>query len=210
MVITYHGASYIRVSFGDITLAFNPISKDSKLKSVSFGSDVVLISLPDPDMNGAESASRGEREPFVISGPGEYEIKEVFISGFSSPSQYGKKNRLNTIYLVSLEGMNICHLGALSSIELPHEAKEELDDIDILFLPIGGDGVLDPAEAHKLAVSLEPRLIVPVHFGEIGEKGALQKFLKEEGDEGLKPVEKLTVKKKDLEGKEGEIVVLSS
>ena len=59
MVITYHGASYIRASFGDLSLAFNPISKDSKLKSTSMGSDIALISLLDPDMNGAESASRG-------------------------------------------------------------------------------------------------------------------------------------------------------
>ena len=209
MVITYHGASYIRASFGDLKLAFNPISKDSKLKSTSMGSDIALISLLDPDMNGAESASRGEKQAFVVSGPGEYEIKDIVIRGFASSSDYRRKGRINTIYLVQLEGMTLCHLGALNS-ELPHEAKEELDDIDILFLPIGGEGALNASDAHKLAVALEPRIIVPVHYGEIGEKDALKKFLKEEGESDLKPTDKLTVKKKDLEGKEGEIVVLAS
>jgi L-ascorbate metabolism protein UlaG (beta-lactamase superfamily) len=161
-------------------------------------------------MNGVENASRGERQPFLIRGPGEYEVKEIVVRGFGSTSNYRSQNRANTIYTVSLEGMNLCHLGALSSTDLPQEAKEELDDIDVLFVPIGGEGVLDAAAAHKIAVSLEPRLIVPVHHGDLGAKDSLKRFLKEEGEEGLASVEKLTLKKKDLEGKGGDIVVLSS
>lgn len=209
MVITYHGAEFFKVSFGDITLAFNPISKDSKLKGTRFGSDIALVSLNDPDMNGIDQVAHGEREPFAVTGPGEYEVKDVVMKGYPSVSNYKKQNRINTIYSVALEGMNLAFLGALGNPELSQEALEEFDDIDILFLPIGGEGVLEPAQAAKLATKLEPRLIIPMHYGEVGEKDALKKFLKEEGEQ-VAPTDKLTIKKKDLEGKEGDIVVLTS
>jgi L-ascorbate metabolism protein UlaG (beta-lactamase superfamily) len=214
MVISYLGGQCFKVSQGDLTLAFNPPSKDSSLKASKFGSDIVLISQNHEDFNGVENASFGEREPFVISGPGEYEVKGVAVRGFGSETQYGGSKSINTIYSVSLEGMNLCFLGALGSSTLPHAAAQELDDIDILFLPIGDQGVLDYDKAYALAVQLEPKAIVPMHYGEIEGKnppagGALKAFLKEAG-ESVMPVEKLTVKKKDLEGKEGEIIVLQS
>lgn len=210
MVISYHGGECFKVSFGDTTLAFNPISKDSKLKPAKFGSDIVLVSLNHPDMNGADMATFGERQPFVVSGPGEYEVKEITIKGFASQSRYGGKEGLNTVYFVSLEGMNLCFLGALGAADLPQEAKQELDDVDILFVPVGGEGVLDASAAYKLAVKLEPHIIVPMHYGEMGTKDALKQFLKQAGAEGVKPEDKLTLKKKDLEGKEAEVVVLGS
>lgn len=214
MVITYHGGECFRVSFGDTTLAFNPISKDSKLKGTKFGSDIVFVSLQDPDMNGSDQAGFGDKQPFVIEGPGEYEVKDVVVKGFASESNYRKPKRLNTIYFATLEGMNLCFLGALSTGDLPQDAKQEIEDIDILFVPIGGDGVLDAGEAAKLAVKLEPHIVIPMHYstsaGDIGEKDALKHFIKEAGEEGTKPIEKLTLKKKDLEGKEGEVVVLSA
>lgn len=211
MVISYHGGECFKVSFGDTTLAFNPISKESKLKGVKFGSDIVLSTLQDPDMNGVENASFGERAPFVVNGPGEYEIKEIVVKGFASESNYKKPGRRNTVYFVTLEGMNLCFLGALSTPDLPQDAKQALDDVDILFTPIGGEGVLDASEAYKLAVKLEPRIVIPMHYGEIegGKEGALKAFLKESGSDA-KPQEKLTLKKKDLEGKEAEINVLSA
>ena len=208
MIITYHGADFFKVSFGDTTIAVNPISKDSKIKSTKFGSDITLVSLNSPEHNGVEQTSRGEKESFVIQGPGEYEVQGVFIKGFLSNSVYGGKEHINTIYTVSLEGINLGFLGALSDEKLSSEAKEGLDGIDILFVPVGGDGVLDPATAHKLAVAFEPKIIIPSHFAEVGEKDALKKFLKESGEESVKPIDKLTIKKKDVEGKEGEIIVL--
>ncbi len=149
------------------------------------------------------------KEPFVINGPGEYEVKGVFIKGFSSKSNYGGKEKVNTIYSVSLENINICFLGALSDINLSSEVKEELGDVDVLFLPIGGDGVIDAANAEKLSVEIEPKIIIPMHYGEVGAKDALKKYLKEAGEESVKPIDKLTLKRKDLDGKEGESIVLS-
>ena len=217
MVITYLGGECFKISQGDLTLAFNLPSKDSKLKSVKFGSDIVLVSQDHPDFNGVESAAFGEREPFVINGPGEYEVKGVAVRGFGSAGMAGG---LNTIYGVNIEGMNLCFLGALSSMVLPLEAKQELDDIDILFLPIGGPStssgqvgnVLGYAEAYKLAVQLEPRAIIPMYYSSTssGQAPELKLFLKEAAAEGTQAVEKLTVKKKDLEGKEGEIIVLNA
>ncbi|MFZ2522475.1 MAG: MBL fold metallo-hydrolase [Minisyncoccia bacterium] len=210
MIITYHGADFFKVSFGETTIAVNPISKDSEIKGKSFGSDITLVSLNSPEHNGSDSTSRGEKESFLINGPGEYEVSGVFIKGFLSKSNYGGKERINTIYTVSLEGISLCFLGALSEKELSSETKEGIDGVDILFVPIGGGDVLDPAVAHKVAVQFEPKIIIPSHFEEVGEKDSLKKFLKESGEEGIKPVDKLTVKRKDLEGKEGDVLVLES
>ncbi len=209
MVISYLGGECFKVSFGDTTLAFNPIGKDSQLKAAKFGSDIVLVSLDNQDFNGVDNATFGDREPFVVRGPGEYEVREITIKGFGSSSKYGGKEGLNSIYFVTLEGMNLCFLGALGTPDLPQEAKQELEDVDILFVPIGGDGVLDHAAAYKLAVKLEPHVIIPMHYGDIGGKDSLKQFLKEAGAEGVKAEDKLTIKKKDLEGKEADVVVLS-
>lgn len=211
MIITYLGGEFTKIQFGDTTLAFNPISKDSKLKPVRFGCDIALITANHPDFNGVESVSHGERTPFIIEGPGEYEVKGVFIKGLPSLTKYSAsgKDLINTLYTVSLESMNICFLGAIATNELPSQTIEELDEIDILFVPIGGEGVLDPHSAYKLAVSLEPKLIIPIHYGEVGMKDALKIFLKEAG-ENPTPVAKLTLKKKDLEGKTASVAVLDS
>lgn len=206
MVISYLGGECFKVSLGDLTLAFNPPGKGSSLASAKFGADIALVSLDHKDFNGVDNASFGEREPFVIEGPGEYEVKGVVVRGFGSAGAYGGQKTINTIYSVALEGMNLCFLGALGNPDLPTQAKQELDNIDILFLPVGGDGVLEHAPAYKLAVQLEPKAIVPMHY----TPATLKSFLKEAGAEGLKPVDKLTVKKKDLDGKEAEIVVLSA
>ena len=214
MIITYHGADFFKVTFGDTTIAVNPISKDSKLKSTKFGSDITLISLNSPEHNGADVTSRGEKASFLINGPGEYEVSGVFIKGFLSKSKYSSGSgqvgveKINTIYTVSLEGINLCFLGALSDKDLSAETKEAIDGVDILFVPIGGDGVFDPATAHKLSVQFEPKLIIPSHFGDVGQANALKVFLKEAGEESLKPVDKLTIKRKDLEGMEGDVAVL--
>lgn len=205
MVISYLGGECFKITQGELTIALNPPSKDSKLKSARFGSDIVLVSQNHEDFNGADQMTYGEREPFVIMGPGEYEVKGVAVRGFGSESGYDGEH-LNTIYSILLEGTNLCFLGALGSSTLPPAAKQELDDIDILFVPIGGDGVLDKAEAYKLAVALEPKAIVPMHY----TPESLKAFLKETGVEGVKPIDKLTTKKKDLADKEGEIIVLAN
>jgi L-ascorbate metabolism protein UlaG (beta-lactamase superfamily) len=207
MVITFLGGESVKVQFGDTILAFNPISKDSSLKAAKFGADIALVSLNHPDMNGVDQVSFGDKKAFAITGPGEYEVKGVFVKGHASESGYDGEKRINTIYTVELEGMNICFLGALGQPQLPKEADEAIDNVDILFVPIGGAGVLDAAQAYKLGVSMEPKIMIPIHYGDLGGKDALKAFLKEAG-ENPKPETKLTLKKKDLEGKEADVVLL--
>jgi L-ascorbate metabolism protein UlaG (beta-lactamase superfamily) len=210
MIITHHGVDFFKVSFGDTVLAVNPISKDSKIKGARFGADITLVSSGDPEHSGIDATSRGEKESFVISGPGEYEVSGIFIKGFLSKTNYTGNERVNTIYTVNMEGINLCFLGGLSDVSLPEQAKGATENCDILFVPVGGQGVLTPAEAQKISVQFEPKIIIPSHFEGVGEAGSLKKFLKEAGSEDVKAVDKLTIKRKDIESMEGDIVVLSA
>jgi L-ascorbate metabolism protein UlaG (beta-lactamase superfamily) len=213
MVITHHGGQCFKVTLGDLTLVFDPIAKGGSLSPVRFGADIALVSRNHPDMNGTEEVSFGNAEPFLIQGPGEYERAGVTVQGFLTKSQYkvpkGQLDTVNTVYAVSLEGMTLVHLGALSDAVLSHEAREAIDDIDVLFVPVGGDGVLTPAEAAKLAVTLEPRIIIPMHWSGMGEPKSLEAFLKEEGGQDVETVDKLTLKKKDISEKGGAIIVIT-
>jgi L-ascorbate metabolism protein UlaG (beta-lactamase superfamily) len=213
MVITHHGGQCFKVTLGDLTIVFDPIAKNASLPAVRFGADIALVSRNHPDMNGIEEVTYGEKVPFAVTGPGEYERQGIVIQGFLSHSKYGlakgETEAVNTIYSVELEDMTLVHLGALSDTELSKEARESIDEIDVLFVPVGGDGVLSPSKAHELAVSLEPKIIVPMHWSGIGQPKALEAFLKEAGN-GKEKVDKLTLKKKDLVGLEGSILVIQS
>lgn len=212
MVITHHGGQCFKVTLGDLTIVFDPIAKGATLPSVRFGADIALVSRTHPDMSGVEEVTYGDKIPFAITGPGEYERQGVFIQGFLSKSQYGltkgQSEAVNTIYSVDLEDMTLVHLGALSGTDLSKDARESIDEIDVLFVPIGGDGVLTPAEAHSLVVSLEPKIVVPMHWSGIGEPKSLEAFLKDSGN-GSEKMDKLTLKKKDLIGRDGSILVLT-
>ncbi len=204
MIITHQGGQSFKVSFGDTTIAFDPVSKDSKKFSASkFGADAAFISMKHPDFNGRDQVAHGSRQPFVVDGPGEYEIGEVKARGWGVKTTYDGEPRFNTVYQVQLEGINMVFLGALNDPELDPKILSELGDIDILFVPIGGGEVLEVPQASKLAVKLEARLIIPMHY----DNKSLEAFLKEEGVQ-KKPEEKLTIKKKDVLAMEGEVFIL--
>lgn len=205
MIITYYGASSFKVQFGDTTLSLNPISKESKLKQAKFGADVCFISNFHPDMSGSGNASMKGKEPFVVSGPGEYEVKGVFAKGFASKTEYGGQEANNTIYSITLEDMNLVFLGAISSSDISSEVREGLGSPDILFIPIGGEGTLDPNEAYRLSLKFEARIIIPMLY----DKETLRAFRSEEGETGEKVLDKLTIKKKDIDTREGDIVTLA-
>ena len=125
----------------------------------------------------ARKSETSEKSGFVIDGPGEYEIKDIFVKGFSDHT-----------FMITFEGIKLCFLGTQAG-------EDELDDIDILFVR---------TDAYKSAVALEPAIMIPVSY----DKDSLTQFLKEAGETKAEPIDKLVVKKKDLEGKEGEVVVL--
>jgi L-ascorbate metabolism protein UlaG (beta-lactamase superfamily) len=195
------------VSKEDLTVAINPVSKDGKGKVSKYGSDITLITTNHPDYNGAEQTELGAKTPFVISGAGEYEVQNIFIKAFSTVTKLaeGKKEKeyQNTTYVFTIDGIRVTFLGALSEILKP-EHKAVIDETDVLFLPVGEDGfLLNAYDAHKLAVSLEPKLVIPMDYNE----QSLPVFLKEAGAEKVEPVEKLTIKRKDIDGKLNEVVL---
>ena len=207
MIITHYGREHFKLQVGDLTVAINPVSKDGKGKVSKYGADVTLITTNHPDYNGAEQTEMGSKTPFVIRGAGEYEVQNIFFKGFSTVTKLmeGKKEKeyQNTSYVFTLDGIRITFLGALGEMLKP-EHKEIIDETDVLFIPVGEDGfLLNPYDAHKLAVSLEPKLIIPMDYDE----QSLPIFLKEVGNERVEPLEKLTIKKKDIEGKLGEVVL---
>lgn len=161
MIISYQGVECFKISQGDLSLAVNPQAKIS--------ADVTLFTHKRGDVS--------EKSGFVIDGPGEYEVKDIFIKGFP-----------DSTYVVTFEGMKLCFLGSAGN-------QDEIEDLDILFVR---------PDAYKFAVALEPAVIIPMSY----DDKTLAQFLKEAGEKSTEPLDKLVVKKKDLEGKEGEIVVL--
>jgi len=207
MIITYFGKQFFKIQQGEMVLAFNPVSKASKTGiTAHFGADIALITTNHPDYNGVEQLSHGEREPFVVTGPGDYEVKEIFIKGVLSDALIAGKKYINTIYLFSVDDINIAFLGALADAEFSKETREAINSPDILFIPVGGKGMLDAKSSAKLASSLEPKLIIPMDY----DDASLKAFLKELGEEKAEVVDKLTLKKKDLDTKEGEVIVLKA
>src|SRR3989344_2643873 len=151
MIITYNGLQFFKIQQGEMVLAFNPVSRSSKTGiNAHFGADLALVTTNHPDYNGIEQLSHGERVPFVVSGPGDYEVKEIFIKGAMSNALLAgsakdgvKKKYINTIYALSVDNINIVFLGALGDTELSKEAREAIDGPDILFVPVGDKGMLD-------------------------------------------------------------------
>lgn len=207
MIITYFGKQFFKIQQGEMVIAFNPVSKVSKTGiSAKFGADIALVTTNHPDYNGVDQLIHGDRAPFVVSGPGDYEVKEIFIKGVLSEGPNTQKTYVNSIYSLTVDNINLCFLGAVSNGDISKEVREAVGDPDILFVPVGGKDILDAKAASKLASSLEPKMIIPMDY----DDPALKAFLKEIGSEKAEVVDKLTLKRKDLDNKEGEVVVFKS
>lgn len=205
MVITYHTGGYIKITSGDTVVAFNPIGKGSSLKEIKFGADVAFVSVNHPDCNGIENVSRTGKDLFTIDGPGEYEINGVFAKGVGTESMYGEKKCINTIYSAHIEDVHVLYLGALNQEKLTGEQLADIEDVDILFVPISGEGTIHAGAAQKLANNLEAKIIIPIFWN----KDDLDTYIKEAGVES-DPVDKLTIKKKDIAEDSGKVVVLAA
>jgi len=219
MIITWYGQSCFRIQSGDLVLVTDPFSKDIGLKPPTGQADIVTISHNHNDHNNV-SVIKGD--PFVIDGPGEYSLKSVSIIGISSTHETKNGNpdlvkateneKLNTIYVIDIEGMRICHLGDQGT-KLTNDQIEALGDVDILFIPIGGTFTLDADEALNVIGQVEPRVIIPMHYQinglKIKELEKVDKFAKEIGckKENMN-VGKVTLKKKMLPEGDNEIYVM--
>jgi hypothetical protein len=212
MIATYHGGVFVKLQTGDTTIAINPISKESGKKVTRFGSDICLVSTNLSLTNGIDQVDNAGKTPFVISGPGEYEVNGINIKGVESKFSWheGKelKEKLNTSYIFNFDNIKVCVLGIITD-KLSAEARDAISGCDILILPVlegkeGENKFLSARDAVVVANNLEPKLIIPVGY----DDKTLPIFLKEAGSIGLQAVEKLTVKRKDLDGKEGVVVTL--
>ncbi len=201
MIITRNEHHSLKLQAGEIVVAVNPVSKDSKFKSSKFGADIVLVTMNHEDFAGIDEVTFGDKTPVSIEGPGEYEIRGIFIRGFGEESHYGGASHINTTYYMQMDAMNVCYLGVLSGGKVSSEASEGIDEVDILFVPLSGD--LPVKDAYKLAVTLEPKIIIP-----LGEEKEILQFAKEAGQDKIEKLDKLTLKKKDLDGKAGEVLVI--
>lgn len=212
MIATYHGGLFLKLQTGDVTIAVNPISKDSGKKVTRFGSDICLVSTNLSLTNGIDQVENAGKVPFVIKGPGEYEVKGITFKGietkFSWYEDKVKKEKINTSYIFTFDGIKICVLGVLTD-KLSAEARDEISTCDLLILPVcegkeDENKFLSAHDAVIVANNIEPAVIIPVGF----DDKTLPIFLKESGNVGLQAVEKLTIKKKDLDGKEGAVITL--
>ncbi len=171
--------------------------------------NVVLTTHAHPDHNNIAAVSGN---PLVIAGPGEYEISGVSVVGVSSfhDSSEGAQRGQNTIYNILIDGINVVHLGDLGHL-LSEEQLSQIDNTDILLVPVGGNYTIDAEIAAKVVAQVEPRIVIPMHYGLPGTKVEIlgpEPFLKEMGAENVTPVPKLSITKDKLP-EETAVVLLS-
>lgn len=207
MIITYHKEGFVKVQQGDLVVAFSPISREIDPKATRFGADLCLVALDSPSFNGCETVTFGNKEPFVIDGPGEYEIDGIFVYGLASE---GTDGQINTIFTTEIDGIRLCHLGALSNPILDPKTIEDIGSVDVLFIPIAGGPTLLSKDAAKLAASLEPKVIIPIMFENGEGELALKTFAKEIGGNTDNRIDKLTIKRRDIDGKEDEVIIIQA
>lgn len=216
MTISYYGHSCFKIASqgGHFTIITDPFDKKIGLNPPRVAADLVTISHDHYDHNNIKAVSAREQgTPFIINSPGEYEIKGINITGVSSfhDQQKGKERGQNTIYLIKMDGLCLCHLGDLGQKQLSDSQLEAIGQIDVLMIPIGGTYTISAKEAVSIVNQLEPSLVIPMHYKLPGlniDLAKVDEFLHETGLEKKKPVEKLVVKKKDLTDKEMEVVVM--
>ena len=220
MNIIWHGQSCFKIitsprKNSQVNIVIDPFDEGIGLKVPKLEADILLITHSHRDHNNikAVGAPTSASLPFLISSPGEYEIKEVFIQGIPSfhDNCQGKERGENTIYTIETEEMKICHLGDFGQKELTSEQLEKIGEIDILMIPLGGIYTISAKEAIKVMSQIEPKITIPMHYQipklKIKLEG-LKEFLKTLGIKSIEPINKLSIKKKDLSVEEAKIVVL--
>lgn len=212
MTINWYGHSCFKITSqgGHLAIITDPFEAEIGLRPPRGAADIITVSHAHHDHNNIKSVSG---TPFIIDGPGEYEIKGIRILGLSSfhDKKQGQERGTNTIYLIEVDKIRICHLGDFGQERLANGQLETIGQVDILMIPVGGNYTIDAKEAVKVAEQIEPHLIIPMHYKLAGLKidlAGLDKFLKEVGLNKKPAVDKLTLKKKDLIGKEMEVVVM--
>lgn len=201
MQIIWHGYSSVRIESknGELssTLLTDPFENETSIRFPrTIEPDIVVLGHQDRKRFNLAAV---QGNPFLISDPGEYEVKGVFVYGIQDPSIDGGKDR-PIIYRFMTEGMSIAFLGQLNR-KLTNFELEQLENIDILLLPVGGGEALDADKAADLITVIEPRVVVPLNYSLPGMKkklGSVDEFCKHLGASNCENMTKLKIQRKDL------------
>jgi L-ascorbate metabolism protein UlaG (beta-lactamase superfamily) len=206
MEITWFGHSCFRMmERGMASVVTDPYDDSLGYPALRLKADIVTVSHAAPGHSHIEGV-KGEKR--ALTGPGEYEIGGVFITGIPTvrsqteaskkkPSSDGKSN---TVFVFDYDGLTVCHLGDLDHV--PTQAQiEALGAVNVALVPVGGGGGLNAAQAAEVISLIEPSIVVPMHYRT--ESGShdlepVSKFLKEMGLGASKPEPALKVVRSGL------------
>jgi L-ascorbate metabolism protein UlaG (beta-lactamase superfamily) len=199
MEISWLGHSCFRLKGSQTTVITDPYSPDLGYKLGKLNAGIVTVSHQHPGHSYVEGIGG---EPKVVKGPGEYEISGVLIMGIATfhDGEKGAKKGRNTAYHIEIDEITVCHLGDLGHV-LTSEQVEELDNVDVLLLPVGGVSTINAPLAAEVVRQLEPKVVIPMHYKTLALKRELEsaeRFLKEIGAKDVAPQPKLTVSKSNL------------
>jgi L-ascorbate metabolism protein UlaG (beta-lactamase superfamily) len=207
MEIIWLGHSCFRLKGKEATLVTDPYNESLGYSLGKPMANVVTVSHPHPGHNNTDGVGNS---PKVISIPGEYEIADIFIIGVSTfhDSEQGRRRGKNTIYLIGMDEIKLCHLGDLGHVLSPQQV-EELGNVEVLLIPVGSISTLDAKAASEVVRLLSPRIIVPMHYNTAITPWLepVDRFLKESGLREVTPQTKLSVTRSNLPS-ETQVVLL--
>ena len=199
MEITWLGYSCFRIHGSHSTIITDPYPPTLGYKLGQPTADVVTISHPHPGHSFVEGV---QTECKRITGPGEYEISDVLITGVAAyhDTEQGKSKGKNTIYVIEVDDIDVCHLGDLGHT-LSASQVAEIGHVDVLFIPVGGGNTINASKASEVVRQLEPKIVIPMHYKtpELNrELDPVDKFLNEMGVKQMEPRPKLTISKSSI------------
>jgi len=210
MELTWYGLSCFRMTQrGSATVVTDPYGDVLGLPELKIRGDIVTISHDAPGHNNAAAVKGAKR---LLTGPGEYEIGGVFITGLAikPKGNEGTKAKRNTIYVFDYDGVTIAHLGDLYYV--PSQAQiENLGAVDIALVPVGGGGALTPSQAAEVISLIEPSIVVPMYYStgkESVELGKVDRFFKEMGLSDVESMPSLKATSSSL-SEETQVVLLN-
>ncbi len=208
MEISWLGHSCFQLRGKNVTLITDPFSPQLGHSLGKISAPIVTISHNHPGHNFAGGV---DGDPRIVRGPGEYEISDVLITGVASyhDNKHGQELGRNTIYIIHIDDLIICHLGDLGHI-LQEEQLEEVADADMLLVPIGGQHTINAAQAAEVISQVEPHIVIPMHYSPPidDSPNPLDKFCREMGIEAINPQPKLSITRSALPA-ETQVVILS-
>jgi L-ascorbate metabolism protein UlaG (beta-lactamase superfamily) len=210
MEITWNGYSCFRLKGKNAAVITDPFPPDLGYSLEKQSAQIVTVSHNHP--NHAFSQAIGG-EPMVVSRPGEYEIGGVLIIGLATyhDAENGSALGKNTVFAIEIDDVNICHLGDLGHSLSAHQI-EELGNVDVLLVPVGGGSTISASQAAALVRTLEPKIVIPMHYKTLTltkQMDSVDKFLKEMGLTEIASQPKITVTKSSLPPTT-QVVVLSA